>query len=222
MSWQATRIVACTLVVAGACVLGPLAASSASTPACKSGQTSTRSHPCTSATIAPTPTVSLGAPQPVSDINPDTGVPNPDTADQGQRVCGCDADTILRYLNPMAGTFELYIYNTSAIGYINTINWLPPNGMTVTAITGSSGGSCTLDAGDISCTANGQGIAPPKCTCEHGGVMTVSFTATGDQPTYNGSWWIYHGVVGDYMQITSMTPVPWYIPSFKPGKTNGV
>lgn len=164
----------------------------------------------------------LPPPEPVSDPDPDTGVANPDTADSGVRVCGCDAETVLRYLNVFAGKYELVIYNTSGIGYINSVNWLPPNGMTVTAITGSSGGSCILDSGDISCTAAGQGMKPPKCTCETGGVMTVSFTATGDQPTFNGSWWTYYGVNGSYMQITSMTPVPYYIPSFIPGKNNGV
>ena len=43
-----------------------------------------------------------------------------------------------------------------------------------------------------------------------------SETATGDEPVFNGSWWIYHGLVGAYMQITSMTPVPYHIPSFIP------
>jgi hypothetical protein len=177
----------------------------------------------TGATVTRTATTpALPAPEAVSDPDPDTGVSNPDTADSGVRVCGCDAETVLRYLNVFAGKYELVIYNTSGIGYINSVNWLPPNGMTVTAITGSSGGSCVLDSGDISCTASGQGVQPPKCTCETGGDMTVSFTATGDQPTFNGSWWTYYGVNGSYMQITSMTPVPWYIPSFIPGKTNGV
>ncbi len=202
------------------------------TPVCKSGQVSTKAHPCTKsatktttttqttpATTQPAPT---SAPIPVSDPDPDTGVSNPDTSDEGVRVCGCDADTVLHYINPMAGQFELDIYNTSAIGYINTVNWLPPAGMTVTAITATSGDTCTIDSGDISCTADGVGLAPPKCTCETGGEMTVSFTATGDAPTFNGSWWTYYGVVGDYMQITSMTPVPYHIPSFIPGKTNGV
>ena len=164
----------------------------------------------------------LPPPEPVADPDPDTGVSNPDTADSGVRVCGCDAETILHYINVFAGKYELVIYNTSGIGYVNSVNWLPPNGMTVTDITGSTGGSCTLDSGDISCTASGLGLKPPKCTCETGGHMTVSFTATGDQPVFNGSWWIYYGVNGSYMQITSMTPVPWYIPSFIPGKNNGV
>jgi hypothetical protein len=189
---------------------------------CRPGQVSTKAHPCATAKSSPTTTTTpanLGPPVPVADPNPATGVPNPDAADQGIRVCGCDADTIMRYLDPQAGTYELMIYNTSAVGYINSVNWLPPAGLTVTAITATSGGTCKLDLGDISCTANGAGLAPPKCTCETGGVMTVDFTATGDEPVFNGSWWIYHGLVGSYMQITSMTPVPYYIPSYipKPG-----
>jgi hypothetical protein len=242
-TWQAF-LVALALACAVAGTAGAAQTTrSTTTPVCKKGQVSTHAHPCkvtagttpvatipttttaaptTTAASTPTPTVALGAPQPVADPNPDTGVANPDTADEGVRVCGCDADTVLHYINPMAGDYELLIYNTSGVGYINSVNWLPPQGMTVTAITGQSGGTCTLDSGDISCTANGQGLAPPKCTCETGGVMTVSFTASGDQPTFNGSWWTYYGVVGSYMQITSMTPVPWYIPSFIPSKTNGV
>jgi hypothetical protein len=218
-----------TALLASAVVVGAAQAgatgSAGRLPVCKPGRSSTTTHRCTQprsvVTPAPTtPAVPLGPPVPVSDPNPDTGVPNPDTADLGVRVCGCDADTIIRYLDPSAGTYQLVIYNTSAIGYINSVNWLPPAGLTVTAITGVTGGSCTLDAGDISCTANGSGLAPPKCTCETGGTMTVSFTASGDEPTWNGSWWTYHGLVGSYMQITSMTPVPWHIPSFIP--TNGV
>ena len=183
---------------------------------------STKAHPCTKAKSTTTTTANLGPPISVSDPNPDTGVSNPDTADQGARVCGCDADTIMRYIDPMAGKYQLVIYNTSGIGYINSVNWLPPVGLTVTAITATSGGTCTLDAGDISCTVSGSGLAPPKCTCQTGGVMTVSFTATGDEPTFNGSWWTYHGLVGAYMQITSMTPVPYHIPSFIPPTKPGV
>ncbi len=158
--------------------------------------------------------MNLGPPIPVTDPNPDTGVPNPDSADQGVRVCGCDASTVMRYLDPHAGKYQLVIFNTSGIGYINSVNWLPPAGLTVTAITGVTGGTCRLDQGDIACDAAAPGLAPPKCTCQTGGLMTVNFTATGDEPTFNGSWWIYHGLVGAYMQITSMTPVPYHIPSF--------
>jgi hypothetical protein len=194
---------------------------------CKRGQVSTRLHRCSQARPTATPststptTVPLGPPIPVTDPNPDTGQSNPDVVDQGPRVCGCDADTVMHYLDPSAGTYQLVIYNTSGIGYINSVNWLPPIGLTVTAITGTTGGTCTLDAGDISCRASGAGLAPPKCTCETGGVMRVNFTATGDAPTFNGSWWTYYGLVGAYMQITSMTPVPWYIPSYVP-QNNGV
>jgi hypothetical protein len=44
--------------------------------------------------------------------------------------------------------------------------------------------------------------------------MTVNFTATGNSPTFNGQYWTYYGVVGSWTHITSMTPVPYHIPSF--------
>ena len=229
-------VLAISMAVAGTAE-SARAAGSGSLVVCKKHQVSTAAHPCTKATsattaksttttaVTTTPTTTpvptgLGPPVPVSDPNPDTGVSNPDVADQGPRVCGCDADTVMHYIDPMTGKYELVIYNTSAIGYINSVNWLPPAGLTVTAITGMTGGSCTLDSGDISCTASGAGLAPPICTCRTGGTMIVDFTATGDAPTFNGSWWTYYGLVGSYMQITSMTPVPYHIPSFiTPPKT---
>jgi hypothetical protein len=188
------------------------------TPTCKAGQISTKAHPCSKAatkTPASTPNP-YGSPVSTADPNPATGVSNPDTADQGVRVCGCDASTVMRYLDPRGGKYELEIYNTSGIGYINSVNWLPPAGLTLTAITSVTGGTCRIDLGDIACEANAPGLAPPKCTCQTGGTMSVIFTATGDEPTFNGSWWTYHGLVGAYMQITSMTPVPYHIPSFIP------
>ena len=212
------------MVIASAVLAGAAYGAHSATmapPTCKAGQVSTKAHPCTKAAASTTttttaPPTNLGPPVPVTDPNPATGVANPDTADQGVRVCGCDASTVMRYLDPHGGKYQLVIFNTSGIGYINSVNWLPPAGLTVTAITGVQGGTCQIDQGDISCNAAAPGLAPPKCTCRTGGVMTVNFTATGDEPVFNGSWWIYHGLVGAYMQITSMTPVPYHIPSFIP------
>jgi len=66
----------------------------------------------------------------------------------------------------------------------------------------------------ISCVGGQKGIAPPKCTCLTGGRLLVNFVATTDRaPTFNGKYWTYYGIVGAYTKITSMTPVPYHIPS---------
>ena len=44
--------------------------------------------------------------------------------------------------------------------------------------------------------------------------MTVNFTATGLQPTYANGYWTSYGVEGGYLQIGTMTSVPYHIPSF--------
>jgi hypothetical protein len=221
-TWRVGLAVVVVLAVLAGAALGSRATAAAALPACKAGQVTTKAHPCTkpsAQTTTATP-ANFGPPVAVTDPNPATGVPNPDTADQGVHVCGCDASTVMRYLDPRGGRYQLVIFNTSGIGYINSVNWLPPAGMTVTAITAVSGGTCRMDMGDIACDAKAPGLAPPKCTCQTGGVMTVNFTATGDEPVFNGSWWIYHGLVGASMQITSMTPVPYHIPSFIQPPTN--
>jgi hypothetical protein len=91
--------------------------------------------------------------------------------------------------------------------------------MTITAITSTEGGHCSLVSGNISCRGGKDGIAPPKCTCLSGGSMTINFTATGNEPVFNGQYWTYFGIIGSYTQITSMTPVPYHIPSFLPTTT---
>jgi hypothetical protein len=221
-TWRVALVLVVVTAAPAGAAFGARVAAAATTPACKAGQVSTKAHPCrkTSTQTTTTTPVKLGPPVAVTDPNPDTGVSNPDTADQGVHVCGCDASTVMRYLDPHGGKYQLVIFNTSGIGYINSVNWLPPAGLTVTAITAVSGGSCRLDQGDIACDAKPPGLAPPKCTCQTGGVMTVNFSATGDEPQFNGSWWIYHGLVGAYMQITAMTPVPYHIPSFIQPTTN--
>jgi hypothetical protein len=148
---------------------------------------------------------SAADPQPVQNIDP---------GDTGARVGATDAVTVVRSLDPRAGLYQIEVDNTSGIGYINTFNWVPPPGMTITAVTSSEGGRCHLANGMIGCTGAKKGIAPPICTCRTGGKMTVTFRASGNGPTWNGQWWTYYGVVGGYTQITSMTPVPYYIPSF--------
>ncbi len=122
--------------------------------------------------------------------------------------------TVFRFLDPTIGKYQIEVENTSGIGYINTFTWTPPPGMTITAVTSTEGGHCHLAGADISCVGGKKGIAPPKCTCEVGGVMTVNFTATGNGPTFNGRTWTYYGIVGSSTDITSVTPVPYHIPSF--------
>jgi hypothetical protein len=129
---------------------------------------------------------------------------NPNTLGRGAG----DAVVIVRWLSP--GLYQLDVQNTSGIGYINQFVWTPPAGLTVTAITSAEGGKCRLVSGDIECNGN---ITPPTCTCLAGGDLTVNFTATGLQPTYANGYWTYYGMVGAYLTITEMTPVPYHIPS---------
>jgi hypothetical protein len=124
-----------------------------------------------------------------------------------------DATTILRPLNPIAGKYQVEVENTSDIGFINTFNWVPPSQLTIIAITSTKGGTCHLANNLIMCSGGKQGIAPPTCSCHAGGRLTVNFTATGYSPTFNGHWWTYWGI-GSSTNITSMTPVPYHIPSY--------
>jgi len=122
-----------------------------------------------------------------------------------------DAVTIVRWISP--GVYQLDVQNTSSIGYIDTFSWVPPAGLTITAVTSSEGGKCALLNGDVEC--NGK-IAPPDCTCRAGGELTVNFTASGLQPTFANGYWTYYGMDGAYLQIQQMTPVPYHIPSALP------
>jgi hypothetical protein len=124
-----------------------------------------------------------------------------------------DAVTTIRWLNN-TGSYQLEVQNTSAIGYLDTFEWTPPPNLTVTSVTGSSGGKCALQNGEIQCTGK---LIPPKCTCEGGGLLTVNFTATGDNPTFANGYWTYYGLEGSYLHIETVTPVPYHIPSFLSG-----
>jgi hypothetical protein len=212
---------------------GCLAANAASaartaTPTCKTGQKSTAAHPCIAAKSKTVTAPVLPKAKPVSQAQLVTQVADP--GDVGARIGATDSVTIVRFLDPMRGLYQIEIENTSGIGYINTFNWVPPPNMTITAITSSEGGTCTIQSGAIACSGGKHGIPPPKCTCLAGGSMTVNFTATGNSPIYNGQYWTYFGVVGSWTHITSMTPVPYHIPSFltpgvdlpvcKPGQTS--
>ena len=123
-----------------------------------------------------------------------------------------DATTVIRYLAPKAGQYQIELENTSGVGYINAFAWVPPSGLTVTAVTKTSGGRCNVVENEIRCTGAKRGIAPPSCMCRVGGFMTVTFTATGYSPKFNGRYWTYYGIGSD-TRITQMTPVNYAIPS---------
>ena len=46
--------------------------------------------------------------------------------------------------------------------------------------------------------------------------MTVTFTARGLEPTFANGYWTHYGIIGSYLQIRQMTPVPYHIPSALP------
>jgi hypothetical protein len=181
-----------------AALCGSAAATSAAATdvVCAKGQVSTKAKPCTT---APAPVAAAPDPEPT-----------------GQRTGAPDALTILRVLDRTQHKYQIEVENTSGIGYINTFNWLPPDQMTITVITSTEGGHCTLVNNAISCRSGKKGIAPPVCTCLAGGSMLVNFIASGMEPTFNGDYWTSYLNSGSYTQITSMTPVPYHIPSVQP------
>src|SRR5580765_724129 len=86
-----------------------------------------------------------------------------------------DATTVIRYLAPKQGKYQIELENTSGVGYINAFAWVPPAGLSVTAVTKTSGGRCNVVENEIHCTGAKRGIAPPVCMCRTGGFMTVTF-----------------------------------------------
>ena len=132
---------------------------------------------------------------------------DPNTLGKGS----ADAVAVVRWVGP--GTYQLDVQNTSGIGYINQFTWVPPGNLTVTAVKSSEGGRCALVGGSIQC--NGK-VAPPTCTCLAGGDLVVTFTASGLDPTFANGYWTYYGIVGAFLQIQQMTPVPYHIPSALP------
>jgi hypothetical protein len=214
MSFRQALTALALVALCGGILASTSAAGTRAVPVCKAGQKSTKAKPCTTPktkTVGATGTKAATAQAAVVD-------PNFDPGDTGARANATDSVTIIRFLDPTGHPpkYQLEIENTSGIGYINTFNWVPPADMTITAITSTEGGRCAIVSGHIACRGGQKGIAPPKCTCMAGGSMLVNFTATGNEPTFNGQYWTYYGIVGSYTQITSMTPVPYHIPSFLP------
>jgi hypothetical protein len=124
-----------------------------------------------------------------------------------------DANWTLRWLG--SGKYELLVQNTSGIGYINSFDWSPPLGMTLTKVTSSPGGKCSVVQNDIACKAK---LKPPKCTCLPGGSITIDFTAKSIDPKTAVA--TSYGAVGSYLVIKSLTPVPYHIPSELSGSSN--
>ena len=116
--------------------------------------------------------------------------------------------TVLRPLG--GGRYELVVTNSSAIGAINQFTLAAPGGLTITAVTKSTGAKCSLVGGAISCSGS---LQPPKCLCTgSGGSATVEFTATGDATTMVNGHPVIHGPGWSYLRISQMTPVPYLVP----------
>jgi hypothetical protein len=134
---------------------------------------------------------------------------DPDQEPEG----GMDALVVVTPLGH--GHYQLRITNTTEIGFINSFTWVAPSQLKITRVTGSSRGNCRLDSGNILC--DGQAIPPPKCTCLPGGSMTIAFTARAAKETAANQ---QRGVVGGYLRLQHMTPVPYLIPSYQGAKGN--
>jgi hypothetical protein len=122
---------------------------------------------------------------------------DPDSLNKG----GPDVSWAVRWLGN--GRFALEITNTSAIGFVDQIDWKPPNGDRIESVGHSTAGSCSVANGRVSC--NGLRLKPPTCLCKPGGSATVIFTMVTPNPR--------GGLVTGRMRILAMTPVPYIIPS---------
>jgi hypothetical protein len=122
-----------------------------------------------------------------------------------EKLAGSDAQTIIR---PLAkGHYQVYVLNTSGIGFLNGFTWTPPPGWTITAITKTKGGSCVLDPdGKIACKGT---VPPPSCLCTaDGGAVTIELAVSAPSAAKAHTF----GAVGAKLRITTMTPVPYLIP----------
>ena len=120
-------------------------------------------------------------------------------------LAGSDAETIIKPRTK--GHYQVYILNTSGIGFLDGFTWTPPAGWTITAITKTTGGSCRLAAdGKVACRGH---VVPPSCLCTaSGGAVTIELAVSAPTSTKGRTF----GAVGAKLRITSMTPVPYLIP----------
>jgi hypothetical protein len=123
-----------------------------------------------------------------------------------------DVTTVVRELGH--NRYQIVVQSTTNAGFINSF-WWQAKDLIITAVTGSSSGSCQLaSATSLECT--GLTIKPPTCTCETGGSVTVSFTARNLVPTRG----VHYGTVHSILQVGDVTPVPYHIPSYKGSSSN--
>jgi len=132
-------------------------------------------------------------------------------------MAAIEYDTVLTPLGN--GRYQLFVANASGIGSIDSFIWAAPPQLTMTAVTGTTGGpTCSLTGGAISCVGK---LAPPQCLCTgSGGAVTITFTATGAVGTIRNGVPIVQGLSWSYMHITAMTPVPHLIPDVPQIKPN--
>jgi hypothetical protein len=129
---------------------------------------------------------------------------------------GPDASTIVRYVDLKHGQYQLEIENTSGLGYIKSFSWDAGSQLQLRAVKSVQGGRCQIASNQLSCSGWKLGIAPPDCTCRAGGRLVVNFTASGNEPTFNGRYWTYYGLYSD-TTVTDVNPVDYHIPSWLGG-----
>jgi hypothetical protein len=139
------------------------------------------------------------------------GVPGSSGGEGGNGVEPMGTIEYFTTLRPLGDQkYELDVQDASAIGTIDQFTWNAPPGLTITAVTGSSGANCSLASGAISCSGH---LATPQCLCTgSGGIAKIQFTASGDAPTVVNGHDVIHGLSWSYLHITKMTPVPYLVP----------
>jgi hypothetical protein len=100
--------------------------------------------------------------------------------------------------------YQIEVQNTDARNFIKSFIYTPPSGLTISAVTGVIGGTCSLNgAGGITCAGK---LNPAICFSCVGASLIVNFSATGKEPTFANGFWTYYGVVGG-LQVTGTIPV---------------
>ncbi len=105
----------------------------------------------------------------------------------------------VRVIDDSKGVYQVEVDNGNPYKYVNSYVWTPPGGMTITKILSSVGGTCVLagNANTVSCVG---AAAPPGDLGTIGAGIVVTFTATGNEPTFvktsYGGYFIHYGVIG--------------------------
>jgi hypothetical protein len=115
------------------------------------------------------------------------------------------AETIIRPLN--RGQYEVYVLNTSGIGFIDGFTWSPAPGWTITAIAKATGANCKLTGGGPTCAGR---VLPPSCKGD-GGSVTIKLDVKVNASPASAQVSSY-GAVRAKLRITHMTAVPYLIP----------